>query len=305
MALVKDPLSTATGAPIFGSASSHELCERIKIQVSRELSDDEELDIDLDTALMRKDKSDCTPSDLDRIRRERNRMHAKKTRLRKKKMLQELEQLVIHLEGEVQRLHRQVLIHRGGMSSEEIDMSQNSVIAGGYMSDDIEEEEEEEDDDDEGQMQMLDMVEAVRERFHENHKNLDNDSCGDGSTSQASESRNGGAPSVVSTSTSSSVRTISFHEEAKMSSLIHTTHPSSSGTTSRASGSVSGFSSGSGSGSGSGSASSEDGETIERLGSLRKRSSTQQSSSASGKGSFLAVPAHKMEGGVRRASTRQ
>ena len=120
---------------VYGAASSHELCERIKMQVSRELSDDEELDIDLDSALMRKDKSDCTPSDLDRIRRERNRMHAKKTRLRKKKMLLELEQLVDYLEGEVVQLHGQVMAHRGFMN-EDIGFSSGVVAEYTNQSDD-------------------------------------------------------------------------------------------------------------------------------------------------------------------------
>ena len=117
--IINDPLSVAS--------SSHELCERIKMHVSKELSDDEDLDLDFDHALMTKDRSSCTPSDLDRIRRERNRKHAKKTRMRKKKMLQELETLVNYLETEVSTLHYQVIEHRGEYTSDlnRIDMGLN------------------------------------------------------------------------------------------------------------------------------------------------------------------------------------
>ena len=57
-------------------------------QVSALLSDDE---TDLDRDLLAKDKANRTTSELESIRRERNRMHAKKTRMRKKRMIQEME----------------------------------------------------------------------------------------------------------------------------------------------------------------------------------------------------------------------
>jgi hypothetical protein len=63
--------------------------ERIRQQVSATLSDEEELEIGSDFQL--RDKTQCTTQQLETIRRERNRMHAKKTRLRKKKMLTEME----------------------------------------------------------------------------------------------------------------------------------------------------------------------------------------------------------------------
>ena len=65
--------------------------EKLKMQVSALLGDEDCKDI-LDTdPLLLKDKSTCSTSELEMIRRERNRMHAKKTRLRKKKMIQEME----------------------------------------------------------------------------------------------------------------------------------------------------------------------------------------------------------------------
>lgn len=67
--------------------------EHLRHQVAAMLSGDEELEIN--KALLYRDKSECTASELEMIRRERNRMHAKKTRLRKKKMLHEMEAVSI------------------------------------------------------------------------------------------------------------------------------------------------------------------------------------------------------------------
>jgi hypothetical protein len=61
---------------------------------------------DSDRALLSKDRSSCTTQDLEMIRRERNRIHAKKTRLRKKRVLQQMEGTILNLEEEVQRLKR-------------------------------------------------------------------------------------------------------------------------------------------------------------------------------------------------------
>lgn len=75
------------------NASSHELANKtiqsLRSHIASILSDDEELEGS--HALLNIDKTQCTSSELEIIRRERNRMHAKKTRLRKKKMLQEME----------------------------------------------------------------------------------------------------------------------------------------------------------------------------------------------------------------------
>lgn len=66
--------------------------DRVRAQVSALLSDDEELE--MDKTLLQVDRSSCTTSQLEMIRRERNRMHAKKTRLRKKRMLAEMETVI-------------------------------------------------------------------------------------------------------------------------------------------------------------------------------------------------------------------
>jgi hypothetical protein len=78
-----------SGADNVSQNFAAETIERLKTQISATLSDDEELEMNQDILL--KDKTSCSTSELEMIRRERNRMHAKKTRLRKKKMLTEME----------------------------------------------------------------------------------------------------------------------------------------------------------------------------------------------------------------------
>jgi hypothetical protein len=43
------------------------------------------------TLILNKDKNTCSPTELEDLRREKNRVHAKQTRLRKKKMTHEME----------------------------------------------------------------------------------------------------------------------------------------------------------------------------------------------------------------------
>jgi hypothetical protein len=54
----------------------------------------------IDYDLLGKDRSKCTPEELDEIRRERNRMHAKRTRDRKRKFLDEMGEMCRQLEEE-------------------------------------------------------------------------------------------------------------------------------------------------------------------------------------------------------------
>eukprot|EP00581_Thalassiosira_minuscula_P006897 CAMPEP_0183702712 /NCGR_PEP_ID=MMETSP0737-20130205/727_1 /TAXON_ID=385413 /ORGANISM="Thalassiosira miniscula, Strain CCMP1093" /LENGTH=453 /DNA_ID=CAMNT_0025929369 /DNA_START=122 /DNA_END=1483 /DNA_ORIENTATION=+ len=54
----------------------------------------------IDYALLGKDRSACTPAELDQIRRERNRMHAKRTRDRKRIFMEEMEVMIKQLEDE-------------------------------------------------------------------------------------------------------------------------------------------------------------------------------------------------------------
>lgn len=54
----------------------------------------------IDYELLGKDRSKCSPSELDQIRRERNRMHAKRTRDRKRLFMEEMAEMCKVLEGE-------------------------------------------------------------------------------------------------------------------------------------------------------------------------------------------------------------
>ena len=54
----------------------------------------------IDYQLLGKDRSKCTPEELDKIRRERNRMHAKRTRDRKRLFMEEMSDMCKQLEEE-------------------------------------------------------------------------------------------------------------------------------------------------------------------------------------------------------------
>lgn len=54
----------------------------------------------IDYVLLGKDRSACSPAELDQIRRERNRMHAKRTRDRKRIFMEEMEVMIKELEDE-------------------------------------------------------------------------------------------------------------------------------------------------------------------------------------------------------------
>lgn len=58
----------------------------------------------IDYELLGKDRSKCTQEELDQIRRERNRMHAKRTRDRKRHFMEEMSELCKRLEDENQLL---------------------------------------------------------------------------------------------------------------------------------------------------------------------------------------------------------
>lgn len=60
----------------------------------------------IDYELLGKDRSKCTPAELDQIRRERNRMHAKRTRDRKRLFMEEMAEMCKVLEGENQILQK-------------------------------------------------------------------------------------------------------------------------------------------------------------------------------------------------------
>ena len=76
---------------------------RIRSQVSSLLVEESDIDKEASPKLP-KDRSLCSALDLEKIRRERNRMHAKKTRLRKKKMLAEMESIALAIEKDIKLL---------------------------------------------------------------------------------------------------------------------------------------------------------------------------------------------------------
>ncbi|KAL3815963.1 hypothetical protein ACHAXA_003584 [Cyclostephanos tholiformis] len=63
-------------------------------------ADEALLEDGIDYMLLGKDRSACTPAELDQIRRERNRMHAKRTRDRKRIFMEEMEVMIKRLEDE-------------------------------------------------------------------------------------------------------------------------------------------------------------------------------------------------------------
>ena len=72
-----------------------------KLKSSESITSDQTLPNDgIDYGLLGKDRSKCTPAELDQIRRERNRMHAKRTRDRKRLFMDEMAEMCKRLEEE-------------------------------------------------------------------------------------------------------------------------------------------------------------------------------------------------------------
>lgn len=81
----------------------------------------------IDYDLLAKDRSTCTQDELDKIRRERNRMHAKRTRDRKKIFIDRMEVMVAQLEQENNMLEKYLeLISSDGKDDDTSTCSQRS-----------------------------------------------------------------------------------------------------------------------------------------------------------------------------------
>ena len=92
------------------------MLEMVRSQVSAELSEEEDDEVEEPEpattgvkgagtdGTQKRPRSGCSQAELEKIRRERNRLHARKTRQRKKKMMQEMENIVRVLEDEVKEL---------------------------------------------------------------------------------------------------------------------------------------------------------------------------------------------------------
>jgi len=74
---------------------------------------------DIDYDLLARDRSTCTSTELDKIRRERNRMHAKRTRDRKRRFHDEMDRIIRQLEDENELLcdHLRILSEKHVRSS--------------------------------------------------------------------------------------------------------------------------------------------------------------------------------------------
>jgi hypothetical protein len=79
----------------------------------------------IDYDLLGKDRSKCTPQELDQIRRERNRMHAKRTRDRKRMFMEEMEELIKSLEEENEILEQ----HLASMDSDKTVSVPTPIVA--------------------------------------------------------------------------------------------------------------------------------------------------------------------------------
>mmetsp|Transcript_17015 Transcript_17015/g.35503 ORF Transcript_17015/g.35503 Transcript_17015/m.35503 type:complete len:347 (+) Transcript_17015:1672-2712(+) len=90
----------------------------------------EELQEDgIDYALLGKDRSVCSPAELDQIRRERNRMHAKRTRDRKRIFMEEMEVMIKQLEDENALLQAHINQITEGQPSEVSAPTSNHIIS--------------------------------------------------------------------------------------------------------------------------------------------------------------------------------
>lgn len=83
----------------------------------------------IDYELLGKDRSKCSPEELDQIRRERNRMHAKRTRDRKRHFMEEVADLCKRLEQENILLHAHLDKLNGRRSQTDLKGRPSSVIS--------------------------------------------------------------------------------------------------------------------------------------------------------------------------------
>lgn len=94
------PLILPSGTQHFKNCNNKNSIQQ-KHQEQEDLPDD-----GIDYKLLGKDRSQCTPVELDQIRRERNRMHAKRTRDRKRLFMEEMAGICKVLEEENQLLQQ-------------------------------------------------------------------------------------------------------------------------------------------------------------------------------------------------------
>ena len=80
--------------------SSHTVHNNNSSNNNDQTTEEEPQEDGIDYQLLGKDRAACSPAELDKIRRERNRMHAKRTRDRKRIFMEEMEVMIRQLEEE-------------------------------------------------------------------------------------------------------------------------------------------------------------------------------------------------------------
>ena len=84
-------VDTASSFKVESDDDTSESVEKLKKKISSLLNNEDYKNV-MDLAMnITKDKSSCSTSEFEGVRREKNRMHAKQTRLKKKKMTEEME----------------------------------------------------------------------------------------------------------------------------------------------------------------------------------------------------------------------
>jgi len=117
------PLILPSGTQHFKNCSKNTNIEQTH-QEPGDLPDD-----GIDYKLLGKDRSQCTPAELDQIRRERNRMHAKRTRDRKRLFMEEMAGICKVLEEENHILQQHLNYLNGVTETTTTSQIQNSTIA--------------------------------------------------------------------------------------------------------------------------------------------------------------------------------
>jgi hypothetical protein len=103
--------------------------DNVQVTAAQEYPDD-----GIDYDLLAKDRSTCTQDELDKIRRERNRMHAKRTRDRKKIFIDRMEVMVSQLEEENNLLEEYLVLISSDTKDDDASMcsqrSKRALVSG-------------------------------------------------------------------------------------------------------------------------------------------------------------------------------
>ncbi|KAG7352051.1 bZIP transcription factor [Nitzschia inconspicua] len=112
---IPDPSKLTGLQPLILPSGSTHSKKNSKVASVPSLQNEELPDDGIDYELLGKDRTKCTPAELDRIRRERNRMHAKRTRDRKRHFMEEMTDMCKSLESENILLRHHLIGLNGGV----------------------------------------------------------------------------------------------------------------------------------------------------------------------------------------------